>query len=186
MNGWFYEPAEQALWFNSDKEWTQHSMIPLHSQTWTFHRQGEKLEAPGTNLQQAMVQLQGTKVSLTRSGIIEQAIERPDAVTHLQTQQFYHMWHWEVVVVGNLPKMLEDISVWKGYAVSDGLFQLGKGAAAWIIEGRDNTNRISGMCLSPSNDNGHSSFAVNWQAYMLSCLHCTIWSQTQKQSQAFK
>jgi len=61
---------------------------------------------------------------------------------NLQTQQFYCTWHWEVVVIGNLPKLVEDIMVGEGYAVCNSLFQLRKGAVAWIVEGQDNTNRL--------------------------------------------
>jgi len=42
--------------------------------------------------------------------------------------------------------------------VSDSSFQAGRGAAAWIIKGRSNNNRIIGTCLSPSSEDGHSSF----------------------------
>jgi len=62
------------------------------------------------------------------------------------------------VVVGNLQELKEDIYAGEGYAVSDGLFQTGRGTAAWIIEGRNQTNRIIGKCNSPSDEDGHSSF----------------------------
>jgi len=53
---------------------------------------------------------------------------------------------------------LEDILAGEGYVMSDGSFQAGRGAAAWIIKGQDSNNRLIGTCLSPSDDDGHSSF----------------------------
>ncbi len=67
-------------------------------------------------------------------------------------------WQWETLVVGNLPQLINDLQLGKGYAVSDRSFQASKGAATWIIEGADNMNCIIGMGLSPSNDEGHISF----------------------------
>jgi len=37
--------------------------------------------------------------------------------------------------VGNLQELKGNIYAGEGYAVSDGSFQTGRGAAAWIIEG---------------------------------------------------
>jgi len=71
---------------------------------------------------------------------------------------FVQTWHWEILVIGNLTQLLQDLQLGKGYAVSDGSFQAGKGAAAWIIEGMNNTNCIISTGLSPSNEEGHSSF----------------------------
>jgi len=76
----------------------------------------------------------------------------------LQQHQFCHEWHWELTIVSNLQKLEEDIRAGYGYAISDGSFQEGKGAAAWIIEGHTNDNQIIGKCFSLSADNGHSSF----------------------------
>jgi len=105
-----------------------------------------------------MVQVQGMKVILTGSGLMEQAIETPTAMLRLQTQPFYQIWHWEVIVVGNLSLLMDAILAGESYAVSNGSFQLGKGATAWIVEGCNNTNQIIGTCLSPSDGKGHSSF----------------------------
>jgi len=71
-------------------------------------------------------------------------------ITTLLHHQFACTWQWETHVVGNLPQLITDIQSGKGYAVSDGSFQASKGAAAWIIKGPDNKNRIVGMGLSPS------------------------------------
>jgi len=128
-NGWFYAPVEQALWFKTDSKWTHHSTIPSQYQKQSFNGQGERSEAPEYILQCAMVQTQGVKVILTRSGPIEQITD------NLQTQPFHCMWHWEVTFVSNLQQLLDDILAGEGYAVSDSSFQLGKGAATWIVEG---------------------------------------------------
>jgi len=63
-----------------------------------------------------------------------------------------------LVVVGNLQELIANIHAGEGYAVSDGPFQTGKGTAAWIIEGQNQTNRIIGKCNSLSDEDGHSSF----------------------------
>jgi len=60
--------------------------------------------------------------------------------------------------VGNLQELEEDIYAGAGYAVSNGSFQTGRGAAVSIIEGHTHTNRIIGQCYSPSDTDGHSSF----------------------------
>jgi len=67
-----------------------------------------------------MMQVQGTKVILTGSGPIKLKTETPDAMTSFQTQPFYHMWHWEIIVIGSLQQLLEDISAGEGYVVSAG------------------------------------------------------------------
>jgi len=81
-----------------------------------------------------------------------------NAITTLIQHPFVQTWHWETLVVGNLPQFIHDLQSGKGYAVSDGSFQARKGAVAWIIEGMDNTNCIIGTGLSPSDEEGHSSF----------------------------
>jgi len=42
--------------------------------------------------------------------------------------------------------------------MSNSSFQAGRGSAAWIIEGQDNSNRLIGTCLSLGNNHGHSLF----------------------------
>jgi len=171
-NGWFYSPDDQALWHANEREWTQHSKIPSwsRSRTQSFHWHGDAAEAPDKVVHRAMVHIQGKNVILTNSSPIDQITNTHDPMTNLQTQPFYRMWNWELIVVGNLQRLEADILAGKGFAVSDGSFQLGKGAAAWIIEGRNNQNQIIGTCISPSNNRGHSSFQsklASIQAIML-------------------
>jgi len=71
---------------------------------------------------------------------------------------FYQEWNWEIVIVSNLQDLLKSIKAGKGYSVSNGSFQSGRGAAAWIIKGHGNTNWLLGTCHCPSNADQHSSF----------------------------
>jgi len=104
------------------------------------------------------VQVQAQKIILTGSAPIAPTPSTESALTKLLQHPFAHIWQWETLVVGNLLQLISDLQSGKGYAVSNGSFQAGKGAATWIIEGTDNTNRIIGRGLSPSDDEGHSSF----------------------------
>jgi len=159
MAGWFYDADEQALWWLKETQWTHHSSIPSHSQTRSFHTRGEPQEEPEQQrLHQATIQVHETKVILSGSGPIAQSTKQKDPLTQLLEHKFSCTWHWEVIIVGNLNQLLEDIQVGEGYAVSDGSFQEGRGAMAWIIKGRNKDLRIIGTCLSPSDDNKHSLF----------------------------
>jgi len=111
-----------------------------------------------SRLQQATVQIQDHKIILTGSAPIEPTPRIENAITMLRQHTFAQTWCWEILVIGNLTQLLQDLQLGKGYAVSDGSFQTGKGAAAWIIEGRNNTNRIIGTGICPSDEEGHSSF----------------------------
>jgi len=66
--------------------------------------------------------------------------------------------HRLTMIVGNLQELMDNIWAGNGFSLSNGLFQVGRGAAAWIIEGKTNENCLIGTCLSPGDDNGHSSF----------------------------
>jgi len=99
-----------------------------------------------------------TKMTLTGYGNIDIMASKPEGLAALIQHQFGWEWKWELTIIGNLQLLLEDICNGYGYAVSNGLFQTGQGAAAWIIEGQTNHNRILGKCFSPSSDDGHSSF----------------------------
>jgi len=115
-------------------------------------------EPQNTQLHQATVQVHNTKVILTGSRPIASPQKHSDKMTVLKEHSFTCTWHWEVIVIDNLSMLVDDILLGKGYVVSNGSFQAGCSAAAWIIEGHDNCNRLSGMCLSPSNAEGHSLF----------------------------
>jgi len=102
------------------------------------------------------VQEHETKIILTGHGRIETPANCQEGMDGLVQHQFCRDWQWELMVIGNLNKLMEEIRNGQGYVVSDGSFQAGRGAAAWIIEGRLNNNRIIGTCLSPSSKDGHS------------------------------
>jgi len=155
--GWYYDPLEQALWYRNDHQWSRHGKIPSRSRTQMFHRQGEP-DSPTNQLCRATVQERNTKLTLTGSGNIDTMLSKPEGIAALAQHQYGQEWKWELTIVGNLQSLLEDILNGQGYAVSNGSFQAGRGAAAWIIEGRTNQNRIVGKCFSPSSDDGHSSF----------------------------
>jgi len=122
-----------------------------------FHSQGEP-RIPTSSLYRATVQEHDTKLTLTGYGNIDIMASKPKGIAALAQHPFRREWKWELTLIGNLQLVLEDIQNGYGYAVSNGSFQTGRGAVAWIIEGQTNHNRIVGKCFSPSSDNGHSSF----------------------------
>jgi len=156
-HGWYFDPMECALWFASKHDWQQHGFIPLRLLTMTFHCQGEA-SVPTNTLQWATVQVHETKIILMGCRKIETQVQPLEGITSLQQHHFGHEWQWELMVISNLQDLVADIRAGHGYTVSDGLFQVGKGAAAWIIEGHTNKNRIIRMCFSLSADDSHSSF----------------------------
>jgi len=79
-------------------------------------------------------------------------------VATLQNHHFTCKWQWELTIVGNLSKLIADIQVGDGYAVSDRSFQDGQGAAVWIIKGHMGKNCLIRTCASPSDADSHSSF----------------------------
>jgi len=105
-----------------------------------------------------MVQVQATKVILTGSSPIAKTPIQKDCMTKLHNHPFAQIWHWEITAVGNLTQLVEDIITGCGFAMSDGWYQAWSGAAAWIIKWHDSQNWLVGMCFSPSNADGHSSF----------------------------
>jgi len=134
-----------------------HGNIPLQSWMMSFHKQGELSEPPPLT-QHATVQEHEIKVILTGTGMILPKPKPCECMAQLQQHPFYWEWQWELTITGNLPNLVESLLVDDGYAVSNSSFQTGRGAAAWIIEGRDNTNQRIRTCLSTSNKDRHSSF----------------------------
>jgi len=81
-------------------------------------------------LQQATVQIQPTKVILTGSGQIEQPATPKNGLILLLQQTFVHDWSWELMIVGNIHDLIDDIQASNGFSISNVLFQEGRGAAA--------------------------------------------------------
>jgi len=141
---WYFAPEEDALWFSSGSNWQRHSKIPSRSWMMAFHGHGTS-SRPTLPLQQAMVQIQPSKVILTGSGQIDQPATPKTSLTQLQQHTFIH-------------DLMDDIWAGNGFSICDGSYQEGRGTAAWIIKGKTNENRLLGKCLSPSNNKDHSSF----------------------------
>jgi len=156
-NGWSFDTIDRAHWHAQDQNWHRHGLIPSRSSTLSFHKQGHSAEHPN-RLHRATVQVHETKITLTGHGKIDMPCKPQDGLMGLQQHPFVQEWAWELVVVGSLWELKADIQAGEGYVVSDGSFQTGKGAAAWIIEGQNQTNWIIGKCNSPSDEDGHSSF----------------------------
>jgi len=89
---------------------------------------------------------------------IDQPTPPKNSLMLLQQHTFVHDWCWELTIVGNLQELMDDIQAGNSFSVSDSSFQVGRGTAAWIIEGKTNENQLLEKCLSSGNDNGHSSF----------------------------
>jgi len=156
-NGWYYDTTEHALWHRNEHQWCRHGSIPSQSRTQKFQGNGEP-GVPANPLQWATVQERDAIIILTGLGPINAEQSKPEGIAALAQHQYGREWKWELTVTGKLQLLLEDIHNGNGYAVSDGSFRAGRGAAAWIIEGRTNHNRIVRKCFSPSSDDGHSSF----------------------------
>jgi len=60
--------------------------------------------------------------------------------------------------MGSWSNLQQELLEGQGFAVSDGSYRLGSGAAAWILEGTTSHNCIRGECFVPGYDNDHSSF----------------------------
>jgi len=155
--GWYFAPDENALWYSSGSEWRRHGKIPSRTRTMSFHSQGIN-STPTAMLRRATVHILPTKVILTGSGWIKPATNLRTGLQRLQELQFVQDWSWELTIVGNLHDLLDDVRSGNGFSVSDGSFEAGKGAAAWIIEGKTSENRLIGKCLCPGADESHSSF----------------------------
>jgi len=140
-----------------DDLWQRHSTIPSRSRTKTFHQQRET-SSPTNPLQKVTVQLHDMKIILTGSSTIENRASNPEGFDSILQHHFGREWLWELTVIGDLHKLVEDIKRGHGFAVSDGSFQSGKGAAAWIIKGHNGNNQLIGTVLSPSDEDSHSSF----------------------------
>jgi len=132
-------------------------MIPLRTWTMTFHSQGIN-STPTDLLQRATVHIQPTKVILTGSGWIKSHTMARTGLQWLQQLQFVQDWSWELIIVGNLQELMEDVKAGNGFLVSDGSFESGRGATTWIIESKTNENRLIGKCQCPGTDDSHSSF----------------------------
>jgi len=91
-------------------------------------------------LHQATVQVQVFKVILTGSSPIAQKPIQKDHMTKLHKHPFAQTWYWEVMVVGNLTQLVDNIVTGGDFAVSNGLYQAGSNAAAWKIKGYDSQN----------------------------------------------
>jgi len=155
--GWYFSPEETALWFASGNDWYCHGKIPSRLRTQTFHRHRE-IATPTQPLRRVTVRINPTTVALTGSGHIATPATMETGIKALQQLTFANEWIWILTIIGNLSNLLEDIREGHGYAVSNGSYQEGRGAAAWIIEGTTNSNQLIGQCISPSDEAGHSSF----------------------------
>jgi len=130
ISSWYFEAGEKALWFFSGMEWTWHSNIPSQSCTMSFHCQGE-ISTPTQTLWRATIHLQDTKVILMGSRQINTLATTQAWLATLQNHHFTCKWKWELTIVGDLSELIADIQVGNGYAVSNGSFQVGQGAAVY-------------------------------------------------------
>jgi len=137
--GWLFEPQLDCLWSAFDHIWLLHGYVPARTQTkhflvnvffWVWS-QVPLIEA----LHKVMVMHVGYKVKLTRYGLMEQT----QAISSNPSDQFAKLqfardWELEIYPDGTWMTMLQDLHDGKGFAVSDGSFHQGTGAAAWIVE----------------------------------------------------
>jgi len=75
-----------------------------------------------------------------------------------QNSTFSRTWELEVETVGTEQVVVADITQGTALAVSNGSFKEGRGVAAWTIEGRTATDKITGACLVPGTAEDHSTF----------------------------
>jgi len=76
----------------------------------------------------------------------------------LLTSSFVQDWNLMIMMFGCLTELRNNLLTGRGYVVSNGLYQDQVGTAAWIIEGKDHTNRIIGVIHTLGAATNHSAF----------------------------
>jgi len=94
-----------------------------------FHHTGET-SIPTQALQWATVNIQETKVILMGNRQIDILDTKQMGFAILQNHYFTCKWQWELMLVGDLTELVVDIQAGDRYAVSNGSYQAGWGAAA--------------------------------------------------------
>jgi len=101
----------------------------------------------------------GNKIILIGSGAIAAPYHQTeDKMQRCRQLYFSQDWCLELKQTSALVDFQSKLWHGHGYAVSDGSYKNGNGAAAWIIEGWTAVNRLKGTCFTPGGPNDHSSF----------------------------
>ncbi len=109
-----------------------------------------------TTLNKAMVYLHSNMIILTSHGPIDASLSDSG---QLPNQIFWNMWKCEYTLDGGQAEALwVDILNGMAVVVSNGLFQLGNGAATWTIEGAMAQHHIKGAGQTPGNANDQSTY----------------------------
>jgi len=123
--------------------------------------------------------IHGNRIALQGSSpILPQVRKAGDEIQRCQQSSFAQEWKLELTHTGAITSLRLDLWNGHGYAVSDGSYKSGNGAAAWIIEGMTAANRLTGVCYTPGCTDDNSSFRSEL-AGLLGLLHVlTYWKPT--------
>jgi len=179
--GWYYDPAQSTLWHRLPNGWVRHGGIPTRLRQKYFHLAGHP-DNPITNrnaLEKAQIMIHGDRIALQGSSpVLPPARETGDELQWCRQSLFAQEWKLELTQTGALTSLRLDLRNGHGYAVSDGSYKSGNGAAAWIIEGKTAANRLTGVCYTPGCADDHSSFHSEL-AGLLGLLHVlAFWKPT--------
>jgi len=158
--GWFFKPQSDHLWNVWEAHWYLHSIIPAQTRTQWFLAQGVGTKAlPLVTLQKATVNETGDCIRLIGYGSIEWVAKAPSqSIEYFLQLQFAWDWELEVHPMGLWQFLLQELHLGNGFAMSDGSFRQGTGAAVWIIEGSTSQNWIVGESFVLGSNDDHSLF----------------------------
>jgi hypothetical protein len=157
---WYFSPADDCLYYQSDQGWMCHPKVPRQSGRLIFTNIG-KIVAKVPELRRATVYRKG--LNWVCSGYGEILSEHQSQPTSLQetlaaapaTERWCTEW---IDTVDEGKAISEAIRNNCAIAVSDGSFQEGYGMAAWVIEGEEEKGRITGRIIAPGGDGDHSAY----------------------------
>jgi len=129
-------------------------------QTQQFEAEGQPSEHKPIcqNLHQVVITQWGQQLILAGYVNIQDqptALEGIDKSIHSVVAQY---WQLHLQFFGSLKELHQDLQVNQGFAVSDGSFQDGAGAAAWFIKGPMARSQVIGMIITPGSPEDQSSF----------------------------
>jgi len=96
----------------------------------------------------------------------------------MRATEFAQQWVLELNLTGAQRTFLAALSNGDGYAVCDGSFKDGNGAAAWIIKGTDSQTRLCRQWYTPGHSDDHSAFRSKLAGLVGVLYSLTFWLPT--------
>ena len=151
---WFISKDEGRLYQNKNNEWK------------IFDRMGKsrlqgRYKKTGKPVVPNDMKLERTTVKKTHSCYITEGSVGSKLMEKLTRQETCHDWLFtKVYETKEINKVIEDITIGKAIAVSDGSYKNDGniGAAAWIIESWDKSQYIRGQCIVPGEKRVQSAY----------------------------